>query len=87
MTVNRVTGPLPKVALKRCFGAPFGVGSEFSSRLISLAISRGVCGEDWGVYQSTISALENLWRGAQPRTARKLAEALGVTVKVLRGDG
>lgn len=40
-----------------------------------------------GVYQSTISDLENLRRGAQPRTARKLAEALGVTVKDLRGDG
>jgi hypothetical protein len=39
------------------------------------------------VYQSTISDLENLRRGAQPRTARKLAEALGVTVKDLRGDG
>lgn len=40
-----------------------------------------------GVYQSTISDLENLRRGAQPRTARKLAEALDVTVKDLRGDG
>jgi transcriptional regulator with XRE-family HTH domain len=39
------------------------------------------------VYQSTISDLENLRRGAQPRTARKLAEALGVTVKDLRGTG
>ncbi len=39
-----------------------------------------------GVYASTISDLENLRRGAQPRTARKLAEALGVTVKDLRSE-
>jgi hypothetical protein len=87
MTANRVTGPLPKVALKRCFGTPFGVASEFScrhdkSRYKSRSLWRGL-----GMYQSTISDLENLRRGAQPRTARKLAEALGVTVKDLRGDG
>ena len=39
-----------------------------------------------GVYASTISDLENQRRGAQPRTARKLAETLGVTVKDLRSE-
>ena len=36
------------------------------------------------VYRSTIGELEGMRRGAQPRTARKLADALGVTVKDLR---
>jgi hypothetical protein len=49
MTANRVTGPLLKVALKRCFGAPFGVGSEFScrhdkSRYKSRSLWRGLGG-------------------------------------------
>lgn len=39
------------------------------------------------VYASTISELENGKRGAQWQTARTLAEALGVKVKDLRGDG
>lgn len=40
------------------------------------------------VYASTISEVENGRRGAHPRTARALAEALGVTVKELRrGEG
>ena len=39
------------------------------------------------VYQSTISDLEKLRRGAKPRTARKLAETLGVTVRNLRSEG
>ena len=36
------------------------------------------------VYSSTISEVENLRRGVQPRTARTLAQVLGVTVKELR---
>jgi transcriptional regulator with XRE-family HTH domain len=36
-----------------------------------------------GVAQSTISALENLQRQAQPRTVRKLAEALKVEPREL----
>ncbi len=36
------------------------------------------------VYASTISEVENQRRGAQPRTARTLAQALRVTVKELR---
>lgn len=36
------------------------------------------------VYASTISEVENQQRGVQPRTARTLAEALGLTVKELR---
>ena len=37
-----------------------------------------------GVTQSTIWELETLGRGANPRTVRKLAEALGVTAEDLR---
>lgn len=36
------------------------------------------------VYASTISELENLHRGAQGRTVRALAEALGTSVRRLR---
>lgn len=36
------------------------------------------------VYASTISEVENGRRGVQPRTARALAQALGVKVKELR---
>lgn len=38
-----------------------------------------------GVTQSTIWDLENLGRGAHPRTVRKLADALGVTPADLIG--
>ena len=41
-------------------------------------------GSEKVVYASTVSELENLHRGAQPSTARALAQALGVTVKDLR---
>ena len=39
-----------------------------------------------GVTQSTIWELETLGRGANPRTVRKLADALGVTVNDLRSS-
>ena len=39
-----------------------------------------------GVYAARISKLELLQQGAQPRTARKLADALGVEVRDLRRD-
>lgn len=39
-----------------------------------------------GVTQSTIWELETLGRGANPRTVRKLADALGVTVEDLRSS-
>jgi hypothetical protein len=32
MAVNRTPGPLLEAALKRCFGAPFGVYGEHRSR-------------------------------------------------------
>ncbi len=38
------------------------------------------------VYRSTIWDAENLRRGVQPRTARVLAKALGVSVRDLRGQ-
>lgn len=38
-----------------------------------------------GVYRSTINELELLDRGAQGRTVRKLAEALGVNTEELVG--
>ena len=41
--------------------------------------------EKSGVDDSMISKLENLRRGAQPRTLRKLAEALGVEPDELVG--
>lgn len=41
-----------------------------------------------GVAQSTLSALESGRRDAQPRTVRKLAEALGVEPReLMRKDG
>ncbi len=40
-----------------------------------------------GVNASTISALEHLRRNAQPKTAGKLAEALGLGVEDLVGEG
>lgn len=36
------------------------------------------------VFASTINELENLKRGAQARTARALADALGVSIRELR---
>lgn len=44
-------------------------------------------GERTGIDYSLISKLERLRHGAQPRTARKLADALGVEIRDLRkGD-
>ena len=40
-----------------------------------------------GVNASTISALEHLRRSAQPKTAGRLAEALGLAVEDLVGEG
>jgi len=40
-----------------------------------------------GVHYNTIVRLENEYGGAQPRTLRKLAAALGVEPRALRGGG
>lgn len=40
-----------------------------------------------GVHRYTIIRLENEQTGAQPRTIRKLAAALGVAPRELRGSG
>ena len=51
------------------------------------ALSLRELGERSGVAFDTINKLENENRQAQPRTVRKLAEALGVEPKeLMRGD-
>ncbi len=51
------------------------------------ALSLRALGERSGVAFDTINKLENEHREAQPRTVRKLAEALGVEPKeLMRGE-
>lgn len=67
-------------------------GGEKYVRLAGLKRARQLAGyslvelqERSGVNESMISKLENLKRGAQGRTIRKLADALGVTPADLVG--
>jgi transcriptional regulator with XRE-family HTH domain len=51
------------------------------------ALSLRELGERSGVAFDTINKLENEYREAQPRTVRRLAEALGIAPKeLMRGD-
>lgn len=51
---------------------------------IDAGLSLRELGERTGIDYSLISKLERLRHGAQPRTARKLADSLGVEVRDLR---
>ncbi len=57
-------------------------------KLRDIRLNRGLSQEELhqitGVSRDTISRLETGRRSAQPRTLRKLAEALGVTVADIR---